>query len=380
MSVGRCHSAFQHYEMFHGHGACHGGGNNYGSIFNINYNCSGRHGNFWTGLAGGLGYGIGSWFMGGLNMLGGWLGLGGGMGFGGMGLFGMPMFNWGNNTAAGVRNYNNDYRNTERVIEKVTPDADYAKINELSDEVTQLEQNPERTQEDIDELSKKIDEFKKADDINTQENNDHLQDLKERLTKLSSAPVDDDVDKDPKTINFEDADNIDTLMQKLPEGGYDKLSTQEKAAFNNKLGELLKGMSASEKLNLLKDKDTDSAVRAKIKATFYAPNFTNYDGSTVLNNGDVMLAHDASGNTRDTKMVENKSEVTKAENGNHPQTIVIHDSKDITYTYKETIDGEYIYVSDQDKQEYVLQKNGDKYYLQQYEYHKGYGEKDWSPA
>ena len=36
----KCHSGFVHYNMFHNN-HCHGGGNNYGSIFNITNNCGG---------------------------------------------------------------------------------------------------------------------------------------------------------------------------------------------------------------------------------------------------------------------------------------------------------------------------------------------------
>ena len=79
----KCHSGFQHYHMFHN--SCgHGGGNNYGSIFNITHNCGGGT-NFWGGLGAGLGYGLGGMFSG---LFGGLMG-----GFGNMfGGFGMNMF------------------------------------------------------------------------------------------------------------------------------------------------------------------------------------------------------------------------------------------------------------------------------------------------
>ena len=90
----KCHSAFQHYNMFHGHST---GGNNYGSIFNINVydggGCGG--GGFWSGLGAGFGAGFGNMFGGFLssmfggfgNMFGGCFGGGFGMGglFGGFG-------------------------------------------------------------------------------------------------------------------------------------------------------------------------------------------------------------------------------------------------------------------------------------------------------
>lgn len=202
MSVGRCHSAFQHYEMFHGHGACHGGGNNYGSIFNITYNCSGRHGNFWSGLATGLGYGIGNWFMGGLNMLGGWLGLGG-MGFGGgwgMGM-GMPTFGWGG--GAGRVGDDSDYgryrrsdsseRTVVRTEVKYKDDIDHEAINKLSGEVKALAEKAKSgnvTPEEVAALNKKLDDAKNASDENAKPlDQGTYENLKGILSTIKTTPA-----------------------------------------------------------------------------------------------------------------------------------------------------------------------------------------------
>lgn len=101
MSI-KCHSSFAHYHMFHDN-HCHGGGNNYGSIFNITNNCGGGcGGGFWGGLGMGLGYGFGNMFgglfggfMGGFgNMFGGFGNMLGGFGMPGM-LGGFGMGGWG---------------------------------------------------------------------------------------------------------------------------------------------------------------------------------------------------------------------------------------------------------------------------------------------
>lgn len=182
------------------------------------------------------------------------------------------------------------------------------------------------------------------------------------------------------TDAINNATNATELMEALPKDGYEKLTDAEKKAYADKLTNLLPNMSEEDKKALL-EKGLPTELNAKIKASFYKKGYTNYNGQTELKNGDVILAHDVSGKTKDTVRGENKAEstITKSANGNHPQTIVIHDRKDVTYTYKETKDGEYIYTSDQDKQDYVLQKGTDgKFHLMQYAYHKGYGERDWS--
>lgn len=101
----RCHSSFAHYNMFHNsHRHC--GGDNYGSIFNIKYNCSGGHTNFWGGLGFGLGAGLGNW-------CGGWLNnIMGGMGnwfspFGAMMPGIMQSFGYGGFNMPWASNYSN---------------------------------------------------------------------------------------------------------------------------------------------------------------------------------------------------------------------------------------------------------------------------------
>lgn len=375
MSVGRCHSAFQHYEMFHGHGACHGGGNNYGSIFNINYSCNGGHGNFWSGLGAGLGYGLGGWLMGGLNMLGGWLGFGG-MGFGGGWGMGMPMFGWGGGATTNNVTSNNTGRVRTRTIEKT--DSEYSAINDAREALQKLQQKESITDDELNELTEKINSLKADDGINDDDNEEQIRLLKIDLDTLRDKVGITGVVPKTEVSKIDEVTDINGLIGTLPEDGFEGLSDEDKKKFEEKLIELLKTVGISLKIELLNNSKLHG-LEAVIKQSFYESGYENYDGSSELKDGDVVKAHDTSNMTRDTESDGQLSSITQAENGNYPEIIVIHDKKDITYKYKETNDGEYIYVSDQDKQEYVLQKYEDKYYLQQYAYHKGYSIKDWSP-
>ena len=111
---------------------------------------------------------------------------------------------------------------------------------------------------------------------------------------------------------------------------------------------------------------------------------TNYNGTDEVNGDNFLRATDLSGNTRDTKTASGKAlpDITKQDDSNVPKTIVIHDAKDITYTFKEkTSDGEYVYTSNQSTHDYILVKTNDgKFELAQYDWHTGYGIKDWSAS
>ena len=371
--------------------------------------------------------------MGGLNTLGGWLGMGnfggfgnmfGGMNFGNVGGFGGG--NWLSGTNTSSTNSSSSNKTDTKTVEKT--DSEYKPIIEARTQLQALLNKKEPvTAEEIKALNEQIGKLTNKDNINDAENKEDIDLLKAEFEKLvkanpeaakaaglgeaEKADGDGKVDKtgtadgddaakgakgsegaakdanDPdgaevgKTAeNINKATTAEELEKALPEGGYDKLSDADKKAYGDKLAELLPNMSKEDKVALL-GKALPSELKAKIKASFYVTGYTNYDGKTELKDGDVILAHDVSGLTKDTTKGAGKADstITKSDNGSHPKTIVIHDRKDITYTYKETADGEYIYTSDQDKQDYVLQKGADgKFYLMQYEYHKGYGERDWS--
>lgn len=406
-------SSFKRYNRAHGDT----------TIFNFNYGssygcCGGGHGTgFWGGLGMGIGYNLGSWLMGGMNMLGGRLGMGnmggfgnwfGGMGFGNVGGFGVANWMGGANT-----NRTNSSSNESEVKTVDKTDSEYKAINSAREKLNELANRDEKTPvtaDDLRALNKQIEDLTAKDGINDDDNKKQIEMLKADFERLKNANPDatkaagldkkensdgaakdsSDVNKNPNaagdgveaegTQKIKNATTADELTNTLPEGGYDKLSDADKKAYGDKLTELLPNMSEDDK-NALLNSTLPTELKAKIKASCYKEGYTNYDGKTEIKDGDVILAHDRSGLTKDTTKEAGKADstVTKSDNGTHPKTIVIHDRKDVTYTYKENADGEYIYTSDQDKQDYVLQKGADgKFYLMQYSYNKGYGEKDWS--
>lgn len=337
MSI-RCHSAFKHYEMFHSRG---GDVINIGSNNTTIFNCGGSHlGGFWGGLGLGLGSGFG-------NLFGGF-----GMGLPGMGLpgmgFGFPMFSglgniWGNrdnSPRVDKDDSANEPKNTTVVEEKVDPDRET--INKLWTRKNELlaKKEPAATAQELQALLDDIIDAEKNQDKN---------------------PIHDAADK-------KDFDNLKYGLENMIK------TAKEREALD---GEEVKPKEVTAPPAAEVPEEVDEPENPHK----YNDGYTNYDGETELKDGDVIRATDTSGATRDTVSVNNKpSTITKSSDGPHPQTIIIHDTKDITYTYDRAENGEYIYTSNQDNQEYILQKNSNgKYDLVQYEWNKGYGEKDWSP-
>lgn len=340
MSRINCHSAFKHYEMFHSRG---GDVINIGSNNTTIFNCGGHHsGGFWGGFGMGLGNAFGSMFSGGFGMP-----MFGGFGIGG---FGFPSFGgfgnfWSGGNTRNVSDTSNkdckpcNCNNDDRIAKKNT---DYAKLNKLFERKNNILSASEPNLEQLQKLKSDIEALEKDLDGNDDLNDkDYIEQLKRGLDKAIE-------DAQAKANNAKNVKVAPISSTPTPE-------------------EITLPVEAS-------DVAQDNSV-----AHTYLDGYTNYDGKSELKNGDVIKAHDTSGNTRDTVIINGRTSIiTKAENGTHPQTIVIQDSKDITYTYARQENGEYIYTSNQANQEYVLQKHGDKYELVQYEHHKGYGVKDWS--
>ena len=208
----KCHSGFVHYNMFHNH-HCHGGGNNYGSIFNITNNCGGGT-SFWGGFGAGLGLGFGNLlgglfggFMGGFgNMFGGFgnmFGMGGLGGFGGWGngLSGL----WGGGTTDSVgtgRDYSEySSRRSRRSSScdcgckdkdvKAGNDKDYPKINEFDAKANKLLEAEKSADNDkkIDELVKELQGYKLLDEAHKADNEKQIKLMIERLQAHRSVPV-----------------------------------------------------------------------------------------------------------------------------------------------------------------------------------------------
>jgi hypothetical protein len=241
--------------------------------------------------------------------------------------------------------------------------------NTLNGKISALAAKEEITQAEIDALRKEINDSTDLDDANKQK---LLAEL-DKIQPKSKAPV--------ATGKYNGTD-ITALtagqIGGITQDQFNKLAQADKDAIVAKV----KTLGKADREALAQNANIPVELRKAAKESLYTTGYTNYDGNTEIAEADLIKAHDKSPKTRDTVKAEGKADatITKADGEKHPQTIVIHDVKDITYTYKETKDGEYIYVSDQDKQEYALQKTAaGKYELVQYKWHKGYGEKDWSP-
>lgn len=212
MSRINCHSAFKHYEMFHGNAACCGG-KSYGSIFNTTYNinCGGHNGGFWGGFGMGLGACFGNLFSGFMGNMG--FGGFGGLFGGGMG-FGFPSFGGGNWFGGGSSNRVSDSHSSNttscnckgcgndngKTNSKNNEDKDQARLKELDDEVRGFENNLKDginvDQTKLADVRKALELLKNSpiDDINGETNKAHyarlLDDLNEAFPpKNTTTPV-----------------------------------------------------------------------------------------------------------------------------------------------------------------------------------------------
>ena len=353
-----CHSSLKHYEMYHS--GC-GGGRNYGSIFNTTYNidCNG-HSGFWGGFGYGLGNAFGGLFSGlfrgGMNF--NCFGMGG-FGMGGFGFPGFGGFNFGNfgvpslGGIFGDRSKVSDSEDSEKTESKEKKEADDKKDKECED--------PDR--------QKLADHVASVKTLFADEQNLTPDKLKELYNKIKTDMESSKDEPHHTTTDLKEYESLlNILNDKAKAKGWGEIESED---FGKSSSAATTDPAATD----------PAATDPAAKKQKYKTGFTNYDGKTELKDGDVIQATDESDVTNPTKNLDNKvSKITKSSSGKHPQTITIYDKKTVIYTYKETRNGEFIYCSDQSNQEYVLQKNSNgKYELVQYEWHKGFGEKDWSP-
>lgn len=178
-----------------------------------------------------------------------------------------------------------------------------------------------------------------------------------------------------------DGYNLDDNI--ISEEDFNKLTPEDKAKVTNKYKTLLDNITDLDQFQS-KLAGLPDSLRLAVKEAYYAEaGYGLYSGDAGLQNGDVIQAVDLSKKTRATVRGNGKDESTITVSGDdakHPNTIVIHDSRDIKYTYSGPDDGAYVYVSDQDRQEYALLKRNDgSFDLVQLKWHEGYGRRDWSP-
>ena len=423
MTIRRCHSPFKHYEMFHGNAACTIGSGGSSSIFNVyNVGVGGGHchGGFWSGFGSGIGLGLGNLF-GGLfsGLCGGFSSFFGGMGFGfpgfGMGGFG-GMFGglggmfgglggmfggfsglsglWGGNNNSGNCNCNchssrssrrsrssssrsdstSNTRSSKRseggssAAKSDCEGKDAKKLRELGEKLDNLKNKSNLTQAELKALYDEVEPLTK-NDLDPAHSEDDKANYKRLLGEITDFAKSKGWDLKAPTTTTTPTTTTPTTTPTTPGVGT-----------KNELETTLAQMSGRDG-DAKKDLTFIQSIPDNVRSQYYVNGYTNYDGSEDLTDKDVIRAHDNSGNTRDTEKASGKSKatITKAANGNHPQTIVIHDREDITYTFVGKAGSEYLYRSDQDRQLYALQKNSSgQYELMQYAYMKGYGYKDWS--
>lgn len=432
----KCHSGFVHYNMFH-NSHCHGGGNNYGSIFNIKHTCNGGT-NFWGGLGAGLGFGLGGMFsglfgnfMGGIGNMFGGFGMGnmfGGFGGFGMGGFGNPFgggfggwgSGWGNGLSglfggkdkSDKTDKSDKDSKTRTSTESTTPltDKDYSKINDLQTRANGFI-GKEATQDNLTALNALLDEvgkYKLEDENLSPENQKQLENVKAQLeakqkdynTALGIDPAKTKAKVDPAdgTLPTVKIDGVDVALDKLTPEQIGKLTKEQIDGLSPEAKKILennvKNLSENDKLVLINNSNAAAEARKIAQDSFYNGN-KNFAGEKTLSGADIIRAHDtAKGENgqqinRDVKPSIAKDTVSVAREiqNQHPTRILIADnnlaksSKRVTYTFDRVSDtGEYIYKSE-NGQEYVLQLREDqKYELIQYPWHKGYSEKDENGA
>ncbi len=392
MSRINCHSAFQHYEMFHSR---HCGGN-YGSVFNTTYNinCGGHNGGFWGGFGLGLGNAFGNIFGG---MFGGGM-FGGGNMFGG---FGFPMF--GGGMFGGIPSWNNSWNlsglfgNREKKADKSDEtdapkkevkvehepcnDPDLKKINGFRDKVQELQKAPDAAKAEA--LKKEIEEaMKNQDDTHKAENTASYQNLLDDLNALSSSKpvVTTPVLETPSTQTplVDKAKEIDAAdsFDKLPD--YASLSDADKKKYLEKCLELAKSLSPEDLQAQIAKLPDD--VRIKVKQSFYEAGYTNVKPEELSD--DLLKKLVSIIDKSDIDDFNNIKVLKTTKSGENKWTVGIKSNEsgtEVSYVQVEVVDGELIFHGKQENQKYVLQKDKDnKLHLMQYKYYQGFGTADVS--
>ena len=407
----KCHSGFVHYNMFHNN-HCHGGGNNYGSIFNITNNCDGGcGGGFWGGFGAGLGLGFGNLlgglfggFMGGFgNMFGGFgmggLGFGGFGGFGGLGGWGNSLSSlWGGGNNAGERDYSeySSRRSSRRSSScdcgcegkgkevKDFEDPDNKKIVDLRDKIRAKDVTKEQLEgyvKELDELKSKglTDNYKHDKDVE-ELGIDAL--LSEANTKLKNLGQENPVAQgnQAKIGNKPISGLTVNDIAGINEDAYGKLDDDAKRALKEKVYNLAKEDQAKAK-EWAQSKTLPSDLRAEAKRSFYEEGYTNVTLETLTNEEIKKLKSviDTS-EIDDFRNINTITEISRDDNGNLKSfKMTAQSGTSVTYATVEVVDGELIFHGKKADQEYALQKDkGENYHLMQYAYHKGNGTADVS--
>lgn len=410
--VHRCCSKFSlyNYRIDSHRARC---GNNYGSIFNITNNCSGNHGGFWGGVGAGLGLGLGGMLSGMFcNFMGGFTNM-----FGFNNMFGMGnMFGLGNLYQPNWANYSqydngyNSWITNRRTKDKSDScgddckcnkhekfeDADDTKIKELADKIKSA-----TTKEALQKIKTDLKEYKKlltdnyTNDKATEEAaiDKHLKDIDDKLKEIegnsSSNPKLEDESKaklaesDEKiqagnNVKIKIGDTEKEISQLTSDDikgiGIDTELTKDQITVLVEQVKTFENNNTANKYETIKEilnSDIPASLKIAIKKSYYLNGATNVTENDIKNNF-VKYANDIEGEKNNTirKVNNDTTNLKVSEDG---KTITLHDkilNKDVSYTYVENKDGESIYKSPKG-QEYVLQKVGNDYVLNQYFWHVG---------
>ena len=382
MSRINCHSAFKHYEMFHNMGGdVINIGSNNTTIFNMGAGFGG--GNFWSGLGYGLGNGLGSIFG---SLFGGNMGGFGNFGFGMSPWAGMGMFY--NSMGAGGYGGSNRVDSHSDGKGKVKDDSisnkniDYAKLNKLFERKNNLLEAKEPKLTDLEKLKNDIDKLAKDLDGNDDGNdNDYIKQLKRGLDdKINELKGKESANK-PET-KVDGADNKGKVAPADETGNVKDDAAVGSTKFDDKLKQA--GDDKGALKELAQDKSLTPEQRAKAKAKFYYPGYSNVTADDLKDETKAKALLETLKTVVDTS---DKYDFTNLKNVTATKSegkwVITADSTfakgslaKLKYTFKETVDGELIFVGTKETQHYVLQKNDQGVHLMQYDYHLGHGSYD----
>lgn len=348
MTLRICHGRQPFFRCQPRHYHCgHGGGNNYGTIFNVTNNCCGGHTSGWNSLLVGASYGLTNWVSGlmgmggfGMNMMNPWAGM-----FQMAAPFGFQGNGWWNTSGGSDKSEESSKDYDKYAGDKNAGNADTPELRRLTDEFNTLV---------------KDDDLKKG-----------LADLKAELEELIDNPKDEANKTDDIKLYKDLLKGIEAKLNAIPDSYIDERGKKEKKPSVN-----------------TGDPDANK-VTANIKKCArefnvdYLPKFYNFtkDDLTDLEAGGMLLARDVQGEPLIRKV---KNDVSWSVNQD-TLDIELVDSKLGPVSYKflgVNEKGEYVYEdisTHNGEQLYLLQythKIGDKiFYLMQYEGMPGAGSK-----
>ncbi|MBO5738031.1 hypothetical protein J6R97_01680 [bacterium] len=234
MTLHICHGRQPFFRCQPRHYHCgHGGGNNYGTIFNVTNNCCGGHTSGWNSFLTGAGYGLTNWlsgFMGmggfGMNMMNPWAGM-----FQMAAPFGFQGNGWWNTSGGSDKSEESSKDYDKYAGDKNAGNADTPELRRLTDKFNTLEKHGtkgEKLNSDLvelkDELKKLID--KPKDEANIDDDKKLYKDLLNRIIAyektLNEIPVSHKVESDKnEKKHLENQGDLDAKKVTVNRKNYD---------------------------------------------------------------------------------------------------------------------------------------------------------------